>query len=504
MRIPLAPPPGLVSDETTFSAPGTWADGNNARPYRGKMQVIGGWAKAYADPLTGVCRNALSWIDTTSQSNIAFGTHSKLLVLKEGTLYDITPVGLTQGNIDRTELGFGQGGFGLGGFGGGANSEFYPRTWSLATYGQYLMAAPRGKTLFVWQNNTANKATAVSQAPDHIGSMLTTPERVVMAFGCEEEISGQYNPMCIRWSDIEDYTTWSAVAANSAGEYILEGGGRIVAARLLGSYIAIWTDTSLFLGQYVGSSDQVYRFDLIAENCGLAGPNAVTVVNQVAYWMTPDLQFYAWQVGAPPAPITCPIQRDFAENLVVDQIEKVCSTSVSEFGEVWWFYPDARDGIENSRYVALSLADGWFRGQMVRTAAIDSGPQRYPVFVAYDGSVYYHENGASADGAPLEWFLRSSDQYLDTAQRRILLQGMVPDFEAQVGDISLTIRHRPFPAQVGERTKGPYTLAPGRLKKDFLIDCCIASVEFSGSAAPTFMRLGLPCFDGVPTGAGGR
>ena len=500
MRIALAPPPGLVSDETTFSSPGTWADGNNVRFYRGRPQTIGGWVRAHLLPLTGVCRNALSWIDTTSQLNIAFGTHSKLFVLKGGVLADITPVGLTPGNIDRSELGYGQGGYGIGGYGGGPNSEFFPRTWSFATFGQYLMAAPRGKTLYVWQNNTANKATIVAQAPDHIGSMLTTPERVVMAFGCEEELSGDYNPMCIRWSDIEDYATWATAAGNSAGEYILEGGGRIVAARLLGSYIGIWTDTSVFLGQYVGSDTQVYRFDLVADNCGLASPNAVTVVNQVCYWMTPDLQFYAWQVGAPPSPIVCPIQRDFSENLVTDQIDKVISTGVSVFGEVWWWYPDGRDGLENSRYLSLTLADGsWSKGDVARTAAIDSGPQQYPVFVASDGTIYYHENGASADDAPLDWFLRSSDQYIDQGQRRVLIRGIWPDFEAQRGDIALSIYYRARP-QAPERVKGPYALTAGRSKKDFLVDARIAAVEFSGASMPSFMRGGLPSFDVVVTG----
>lgn len=503
MRVPLAPPPGLVSDETTFSTPGTWADGDNVRFYRGRPQTIGGWAKAFAAPLTGVCRNAMAWTDQTSQLNIAFGTNSHLFVLKGGELIDITPTGLSIGNVDRSLLGYGQGPYGLGPYGGGPTAEFYPRTWSLATFGQYLVASPRGKSLYVWQNSNNADAVLITQAPDHIASMLVTPERTVMAFGCEQ-VSNVYNPMCIRWCNFEDYTDWTPTTANSADEHILEGGGRIVAARMLGSYIAVWTDTSVFLGQYVGSATQIYRFDLIAENCGLASPNAVTIVNQTAYWLTSDLQFYAWQVGAPPTPIVCPIQREFQENLVVEQIDKVISTSVSLFGEVWWWYPDDRDGIENSRYVSLTLADGsWSKGGVARTAAIDSGPQQYPVFVAFDGTIYYHENGASADGAPLEWFIRSSDQYIDQGQRRMLLQGIVPDFEGQIGNISLTVRHRPFP-QSTERTKGPYTLAPGQRKKDFLIDGCIASVEFSGSAAPSFMRLGLPCFDGVPTGAGGR
>jgi len=191
-----------------------------------------------------------------------------------------------------------------------------------------------------------------------VGTILVTPERQLLAFGCNEEVSATYNPMCIRGSDIEDITDWTTTAANNAFESILEGGGMIVGAALFGSYVAVWTDTSVYLGQFIGAVGQTYRWDLVDTNCGLLGPNAMTVFNQTAYWVTPDLQFYAWQIGASPQMIPCPILRDFGDNMVGSQKDKVVCTGVSRFGEVWWFYPDARDGIENSRYVAMSTFDG--------------------------------------------------------------------------------------------------------------------------------------------------
>lgn len=502
MRVPLNPPSGLVSDETTYAAPGTWADGEEVRFYRGKPQPTGGFRQAFPTPLTGMCRNAFGWTDNSGQQNLAFGTHSHLFVLKDGTLADITPSGLTPGNIDDTELGYGSGPYGDGPYGGGPNAQFYPRTWSFANFGEYLMASPRGETLFVWQNNVGLDATVITQAPDHIGSMLVTPQRQVMAFGCEEVVSGTYNGMTIRWSHFQNYTSWTPATSNSAGEYTLaDTGSRIVAARLLGNYIGIWTDTSVWLGTYVGSASQIYRFDRIEKNCGLAAANAVTVIDQVAYWLTPDLRFYAWQVGLPPKPVTCPIEREFKENVVVEQIDKVVSTSLSEFGEVWWHYPDLRDGVENSRAVFLNLADGsWSKSRRARTATIDSGPQRYPVFVSPTGVIYYHENGKDADGEPLTGFIRSSDQYFDNAQRRLLLKNIWPDFEAQQGDIAMTIRYRAHP-QATERTKGPIMLQAGRSKRDFLADGAIFSIEFAWNSAPAFWRAGLPTFEVVATGA---
>lgn len=496
MRLTLDLPPGVISDETTFSTQGRWADADKARPWRGRMQAIGGWVKAIEDALTGTCRNALSWIDSTVQQNIAFGTHSALMVLKGSTLADITPSGLASGNIDRNELGFGQGPFGLGPFGGGPLAQYYPRTWSLATWGENLMANPRGRGLYVWENDTSVDATVISQAPSNISCMLVNAYRQVMAFGCNEYGGGgDYNPMYIRWSDFEDYEEWTPGTGNNAGFKQLEGGGRIVGAGLMGNSILVWTDTSLFLGTYTGSAGvDLWRFDLIANNCGLAAPNAFTVINQAAYWLTPDLQFYSYQVGFPPAPIPCPIRNDFKDNLDYDQIDKVVSTSITEFGEVWFLYPDARDGNENSRFVAVNLSDNtWFRGTLERTAAIDSGPQRYPVMVDPTSYVYFHENGNDADGGALEWSIRTADMYLDDAQRRVDLDGIWPDFEDQQGTVYLRIWTKNYPH--GEaKAKGPYALAPGREKRDFLINTRIASLEFYQEAAPAFARMGTPSF----------
>lgn len=501
MRFAPALVPAIVSDETNFSAQGVFVDGSNVRPRGERMETIGGWTEAYASPVTGVCRNVISWLDRSTLSNIAFGTHSKLMVLKSGVLSDITPTGLSTGNISRVGgFGYGRGGYGTGGYGGGALAETYPRTWAFDNWGPYLIANPRGKGIYVWQNAVATPATRITQAPTSNGSILVNSLRQIMSFGCNEVLSNVYNPMMIRGCDFEDYTTWTPTTSNNAFELTLEGGGRITGRARMGSYIAVWTDTSVFLGQYTGSALAPWRFDLVADNCGLAGPNAVVVVNQAAYWLTPDLQFYAWALGSPPAPMECTIRNDFKDNIDTYEIDKVACTSVSEFNEIWWFYPDARDteagdSGENSRYVAISLNGGrWFRGLMERTAAIDSGPSQYPVFVDPDGMVFYHENGSDANGAALDWFIETGDLYIDEAQRRVMVKGFWPDFEAQESNVSLVLKTKSYP-QAEARFRGPYTLAPGREKRDFMVDTRIAAMKLSGSAAGTFMRMGKPSFD---------
>ena len=499
MRLPLKPKPGLFSDDTTFASPGVWEDASNIRFWLGSWQTIGGWGKAFPTNLTGVCRALLPWTQVDGQMIVAFGTHSALQVYSNGLLSDITPAGLTVGNENTSggSPGWGSGAWGTGTWSSAA-SDYYARTWSLATYGEQLIANPRGKGIYRWENDPLFPAVIIPNAPTVVDGILVTSEAQILAFGCNEEVSGNYNPLAIRGSDIRDPEMWTTAANNNAFEHILEGGGRIVGWKQIGSYIAVWTNSALHLGQFIGEAGQAYRFDRVAENCGLVAPNAVEVVNQTAFWIGPDYQFRAWQLGGEPAILKCPIWRDFTDNLVEAQKEKIVATGVSKFGEVWFHYPDDRDGIENSRYVAFNIADGtWFKGIMARSAAVDAGIATHPIMVEPSGGVYYHEYGETANGGALPWFIRSSDQYMDDGGRAVLIRGVRPDFEDQSGDIDLTFYVRRFPQGVAVE-KGPYTLPNDREKKDLRVQGHIIASEFSGTE---YARYGRPIFDLVPTGA---
>lgn len=503
MKIPLDIPPGLNSDDTDFAAT-RWADGDNVRPWQGKMETIGGWVDALSgETLSGVCRNLLPISKTTGGSTIAFGTHSHLQVWSGGALYDITPAGLAAGSIDS--VGTSGGGWGRGtwssGTWGTSSLYSYCRTWALSAYGNFLIANPRGGTIYEWQADTGVAAAAVTNAPATVTYALATAQRQVLAFGCNEEVSGDFNPSCIRGSEIEDNTDWTTTVTNRAFEHILDAAaGRIVTARIIGPYVAVWTEKSLIIGEYIGNPEQTYRFDQVGDNCGIAGPNAVEIVDSTAFWIAPDYQVRTWTIGGRVELVAPPIGKEFRDNIERPQADKIAASALSQYGEVWWHYPDSRDGTENSRYIAVSLLSGaWFRGTLARTATANAGVLQYPAKVTYGGMVYYHEYGNDADGDALAWSITSSDVYIGTAESWAECRGIWPDFEAQQGDVSLTVDLKPYP-QATARTKGPYTLAANANKKDFLMQGRTAAFTFSGSASPTFMRIGKPVLDVVATG----
>ncbi|HYE38226.1 hypothetical protein [Methylocaldum sp.] len=500
MRTPLQLPPGLIGDDTTSTAAGRYYDSDNVRFWREQPQTDGGWERISTTALSGVCRGVLIWTDNDGVVNIGFGTHASLEVWYGGELAVITPAGLSDGEIDATGgVGYGTGTYSTGEYGEPSVVDYYPRSWALATWGENLLASPRGGKLYVWENDTAEVATEITQAPDHFDYMIVTPQRQVMGFGVNEEVSGDYNPLCIRWCDLEDYTDWTTSATNNAGEEILSGGGRIISAKVIGHQIFIWTDNGLHVAQFLGDPGQTFQFDQVGYNCGLIGPNAAVVIGHTAYWMAPDGQFYTCSVGGAPTPMICPIGAEVRDNLTAAQKDKVYASSLSTYQEVRWDYPDERDGVECSRYVRVNTIDGaWSRGQMVRTAMTDAGPAPHPVGVDYDGNIYWHERGNSADGGVFSASVETADQSI-SEDELVFLRGLWPDFKDQQGSVSVTVITRMYP-QGPETEHGPYICTPGKEKVDFRATGKIARVRFSSNSSPTFWRLGKPAFDVQPAG----
>lgn len=591
MRQTINVPPGLNTDDTTFSAAPAWADICNMR-FRLKLpETIGGWESMTLSLLNGVCRAALAWTENAGTLDVAFGTHKRLQVCQDSNLSDITPFGppvllaagplsVTNGSavvsvsapahgyaggigilvsgavsiggitpnggpfaitvldadsysyvftspatstvpaaggsavviVPQVQLpdgaadgsgsnGFGSGSFGVGAWGQPSTSDFFPRTWSLAAWGQKLAASPRNGGLYIWSNSLVTRAVAVPTAPTQITQILVSGERQIFALGCTQE-NGLYNSLCIRHCSVGDETVWATAATSSstAREYILPGGGRIVGGKVMGKYILVWTTTGLFLGTYVGQVNQVWRFDRVGDKCGLIGPNAAAVIDTTAFWMSGDRQFHSYALGGSVLPIECPIRRDFSDNLTPSQADKICASTIAEFSEVRWDYPDKRDGLDNSRYLALSIAGSdagcWYRGRPLngvlpaRTAMIDAGPALYPVGVTAAGNVYWHEKGHSADGAAMTWLAETADLYMGVDQA-ILVRELWPDFGADhTGAVTLTMVARLYPDEDDVESVGPFAIAPKQGLEDFKISGRLFKLTYSGFSAPSFARLG--------------
>lgn len=456
---------------------------SGAPPFNG-IVVTGTWT------ITAVTLD--TWTFTAGANATATGAGGGALVLVQNqTAWQAGAINGTGG------AGYGAGAWSVGTYSTPSLLDYFPASWSLANYGADLMANPRGKTIYRWVVGAA-RALPLPGAPRKVTYMVVAPQRQVMAFGCNESVSGVFNPLCIRWSDIEDPEDWNELATNNSGEWVLESGGSIVCARVVGDYVLVWTTAALFLGTFLGDPGQTWKFERVGSNCGAISPGSPVVRSLNAAWIAPDRQFWTYSLGSDPRQMDNPVRNAFANNISRGQDDKIVGSGLSIFGEITWFYPDERDGLENSRAITVA-ADGWSRDVISRTAFMDAGPADNPVGVNADGWAYWHEQGKSADGGTLSGFLESTDFYMAEADGGLMVNGIWPDLKSQESVFAMTITGREYP-QSTERTFGPWALPPDLPKKSFRMATRIARVRFDFSAPVVFARGGKPTFDVAPIG----
>lgn len=493
--------PGVSIDDSPLASEGGWVDADKVRFRQGKPQVVGGWAKLTSTAFDGKCRGLHAWCALDGQFRIAAGTHTKLYVYDAGGLYDITPVGLPAGNESSGGgLGYGTGTYGSGVYGGASTAEFRPRTWSLANWGEHLIACPRRGGVYEWAGVTATPAAAVTNAPTEVGSIFVTAERILVCCGATTYGGATYDPMSVQWSDQENNTVWAPTASNQAGFFSLSHGGRIVRGLPSRKTNLIWTDAALFSMTYLGDPLLVYGFELLGQGCGLIGANAAVEKDGSAYWLANNGEFYSFTGGAAQQ-ISCPVKRYVMDNLDYTQAEKVYATLNGANNEVWWFYPDSRDGTECSRYVTYNYSENlWSVGTWNRTAWIDAGVLQFPLSASADGYLYYQESGTSADGGAITAYAESAPLDLADGDQLLSVLRAVPDVEDMVGGATLTLKARFWPAGT-ETTFGPYTVLPTTEKIDIRLKARQVALRIDSSSAPSFWRLGAMKLDLRETGS---
>lgn len=492
---------GVVKDDAPLAAEGGWIDADKVRFRQGQAQTIGGWERAGSTAFGGICRGLHAWANLDGAANVGIGTHTALWVSYGGGLYDITPVGLAAGLADGTGgSGYGTGTYGTGTYGSPSVGEYFPRTWSLANWGEYLLGVPRGGTLYEWAGVTATPAAAVTGAPAEIGSMFVSAERIVVACGSIPYAGGAFDPMLVRWSTQEDNTDWTPSALNQSGEFPLSLGGRIVRGLPSRDCNLIWTDAGLWKMEYLGDPLLVYSFKSLGSGCGLIGPNAVAEKDGGAFWLSSGGEFYAYAGGAA-TPIPCPVKRYVMDNLSWVQADKVYCGINSANNEVWWFYPDARDGNECSRYVIYNYVEQhWSIGTWDRTAWCDAGVLQHPVATDVNGYLYFHERLSSADGGAITAYLESAPSDIGDGDALMAVTRMVPDIEDFVGGLTLTLKGRLWPAGT-ETEHGPYTVLPTTERVDLRATARQMAIRIDSASAPSFWRLGALRLDLRETGS---
>lgn len=317
-----------------------------------------------------------------------------------------------------------------------------PRTWSMDVYGEDLLINPVDGAIYVYDAGTGtNRPSILANAPTEVRFVFVTPERYIMALGCNRVSSGNQDDMVVRWPDVDDNTDWTPTTTNRSNERKLQGGTRLMAGCGMSDGISlVWSDYGLFLFQYTGSTE-IYSSRLIASKCGMISPNAWAKVEAMAFWMSEN-NFWMWAGYAQPIPNVQDIRTFVFDNLNKEQQFKSFAFLNSRYNEIWFVYPHG-DSTEPNRYAAVDLDTyAWILGTWDRSAAAvyETGETR-PVLFGQDGYAYVHEVIENPDdnGAAMNAYIEAAPLQMDDGNRLIDVFGFIPDFKRQTGDMSLYI-----------------------------------------------------------------
>lgn len=91
--LPIAPPPGVVLDDTYYASAGRWVASQNVRFVKGRPQKLGGNVSAVATQTNGTPRALHAWRDNNQNNYLAAGTYANLYVYDSSWVQnDITPI----------------------------------------------------------------------------------------------------------------------------------------------------------------------------------------------------------------------------------------------------------------------------------------------------------------------------------------------------------------------------------------------------------------------------
>jgi len=488
--VPLRIPPGVYRNGTEYQTSGRWFDSNLVRWFEGTLRPIGGWRKRSASQLTGSCRGLITWRDNSGDRWIAAGTNSKLYAMNEaGTLKDITPTGLTVGIADAaTKTGYGYSTYGNFAYGvqrPDTGTVTPATTWSLDTWGEYLVACSDadGK-LYEWQLgfSTPTLAAAITNAPTGCNAVMTTAERFVFALGAGGD------PRKVQWCDQENNTVWTPAATNQAGSFELITVGSLKAGKRVRGVNLLFTDVDVHVSTYIGLP-YVYSFEKAGSGCGLISTQAVAAIDTACIWMS-NSGF--WVYDGYVKPLACDVGDYIFQNINANQVSKVYAVHNSKYGEIIWFYPSNASN-ENDSYVTYNYRENhWAIGSLSRTAGTDRGVYLNPLMVSADSYIYEHEVGFAYDSvAP---FVESGPVEIQPGENIMNVRQLIPD-EQTLGEVVVSFKTRMYPTAT-ETTYGPYSASEPTSVR---FSARQVKVRYTGAVLADW-RVGLNRLDVLPAG----
>ena len=423
-----------------------------------------------------------------------------------------------------------------------------PGLWSLDNFGQVLIATIANGKTFTWNAGAATPLTtrastttsgfATGSNPTASRVTLISPTtRHLIHLGTETTIGDTttQDDMFIRFSDQEDINDYAATAINTAGDFRLQDGTKIIGAIKAKEVILIWTDNALYTMKFVGAPF-TFGFEQVGTNCGLIGKNAVVEIDGTAFWLSNN-GFFMFDGTVKSLP--CTVEDFVFNNFNTTKGQQVAAGLNNLFTEVTWYYPSNNSDF-NDKYVVLNYGEKcWYTGTEARTSWMDATIYPRPYATKYDstdagtfpevvgerdlgGTKYFeHEIGTdqvNEDGSTttVSSFIKSYDIDLEQRQRNaqgrqvglklageifLAMRRFVPDFKTLAGNAKVSLAVKRYPQQSDSTTTlSPFTIDSSTTKKDTRARGRFVNVKIENDSNGEEWRFGTLRLDLQPDG----
>ena len=442
----------------------------------------------------------------------------------------LIPTGLQSASYQSTSGGYGVGPYGSGPYGiATSGTVLVPlRQWFLDNFGEDLVGNYTKSPIFIWMPpvtdgnvalaiDTSNFPSALDPPTEVIVSFVAAPQQMIIALGCNVPGTGTFDPNMVRWCDQADYTDWAASSTNMAGSYRIPSGSQLVGGLAAPNFIAIWTDTDMWLMSYLGGQGSVgaqlvWGFTKIMGSTGLLSARSCAIFRNLIFYLSSD-GMYMFNGNALTL-VPCPVWDKFWKNLNREQVDKVNLQVNSFFQEVAIAFPSLTgNGTVDSRVTYNIRENIWTYDDAPtltsRTAWHDENVYGSPAGTDLAGYIQQQDSEGvyDADGTALAASVRTG---WFSAQEGTLLS-MMERIEADMivtggtGTIFVTVYAKDYAVEstlYPVRTYGPYPWVAGegppwaivRARGRFL------SIEVGSEELGIFWRLGNMRFDVRPSG----
>jgi hypothetical protein len=424
--------------------------------------------------ITAATLNATHEVATVVNANaftFVVGTDATSTATGGGTGINLS-FEISVGNATRT-LGYGWGtSTWNNNFGWGLSSPdpvYLPQQdWWFDQFDNDLVMNIRNGSIYYWErgtNATPDAALATraflledlggaSDVPNRVMQVLVSQnDKHLLAFGCQPYAGGStdFDPLLIRWASQDDPGMWEPLVTNSAGFLRVSRGSEIVRAIPTKQEILVFTEATLNSLQFTGTSD-VFALQEIGDNLSIIGPRAVSIVNNMTFWMGKD-KFYVYSGRVETLP--CTLRNHVFTNINLNQTDQIICGTNEGWNEVWWMYPTANSNVNNAYVIFNHLERIWYYGTIERTAWLDSPLRDNPQAIFADNVnelsyLYNHEFGTNDDNLPMYAYIQSSDFDLMDGEQFMLTRRIIPDLNfagssAANPEANFVIRPRNFP-----------------------------------------------------------